>query len=255
MVESKTQNQEFGHHLKLETMHEQYGILVVVTQPSGSLESIGLTDYTEWFAEALAIDRKRISAINAIEEPLPSTVPHSGIIIGGSSHSIYESLPWMQRLQEFIRAMAEQEKPMLGVCFGHQAIAMAFGGTVEKGVHGRELGATEIELTPEGRQDRLFEDLPARLTIATSHADALTALPHTGNVTVLANNKTYPYQALAVGNNIRTIQPHPEITCDILTTLAQARKDTLIQEGFVKDDAAFETFILSCEYLVSLLRG
>lgn len=81
------------------------------------------------------------------------TEPESGIIIGGSSHAVYEKLPWMARLQEFIKAMVYQQKPTLGVCFGHQIVAAALGGTVEKGAEGREFGPTQVMLTPEGQAD------------------------------------------------------------------------------------------------------
>lgn len=226
-----------------ESIRDRHGILVVVTQPRDSFEKMGLTEYSQWFADALGISKDRIQTINATDEPLPDTIPQSGVIIGGSTHSVYENLPWIQRLKEFIRAMTEQQKPMLGVCFGHQAIVEALGGKVDKGEKGREFGTTEILLTGDGKNDPLFRGLPAKLKLATSHSDAAKALPQTQDVRTLANNQMYPYQSLSIGENVRTLQPHPEITCDILTTIAHVRKDALIKEGFIQNNSAFESLI------------
>lgn len=243
---SKETNAINGHESpttqRVESIKDRHGILVLVTEPRGSLEQIGLTEYSQWFADALKVNKNRIKALNVIDEPLPNTIPHSGVIIGGSTHSVYENLPWIQRLKEFIRAMAEQNKPMLGVCFGHQAIVEALGGKVEKGRKGREFGTTEIDLTEDGKKDPLFLDLPSPIRLATSHADVVTRLPDRQDLKTLANNRLYPYQALAIRDNIRTIQPHPEITCNILEALAISRKDVLIKEGFLQDDSVFESF-------------
>lgn len=171
------------------------------------------------FVEALRISSDRLKTINGIIEELPLTVPESGIIIGGSNHSVYEELPWMARLQEFIRSMAEQQKPILGVCFGHQIVAAALGGTVEKGSKGPEFGAIQVMLTQEGQNDPLYRGLPSTLTVAMTHGDVVTKLsPDTG--TVLATNSTYHNQSLAFGSNIRTTQFHPEMTGGTLAAIA-----------------------------------
>lgn len=215
-------------------------ILVVVTMPKEAFLQLGLPSYESWFAQAMGLPDNRVNVVSAIDEPLPTTIPESGIVIGGSSHSVYEDIPWIRDLEEFIRSADRQKKPLLGVCFGHQAIAQALGGRVEKGEMGREFGTAEMKLTPEGRRDKLFDGMPESFTLATSHSDVVTQAPEGADTRTLANGTLYPNQSFAVGDHIRTIQPHPEITCDVLSALARSRKDIFTNEGFVQGDKGFE---------------
>lgn len=223
---------------------DRHAILVLITEPRGNLSRLGLEDdYSVWFARGLGIPENRIRSVNVVDQDLPATIEESGIIIGGSSYSAYEDLPWIRRLKEFIRQVAQQDIPTLGICFGHQTIAEALGGKVEKGSKGREFGSTYINLTQKGAQDPLFEGLPQTLQLATSHADTVTKLPPREDLIIMANNDTYPNQSLAIGKNIRTLQPHPEITREVLTVLAHARETTLINEGFVQGPNGFGEFV------------
>lgn len=199
---------------------DRFGILVINLEPENNLREQGLAPYTKWFANALGMSPDRFRTVNAIDEGLPLTVPESGIIIGGSSFGVYDQLPWMQRLQEFIRAMADQQKPTLGVCFGHQIVAAALGGTVERGSKGREFGPTQVILTPEGQADPLYRGLPSTLRVAMTHGDVVIRIPQDAAI-VLAENPTYSNQSLAFGTNVRTTQFHPEMTGGILASIAR----------------------------------
>ena len=55
-----------------------------------------------------------------------------GYIITGSKVSTYDNLPWIRELENFIQLLHEKRKSLIGVCFGHQLIAQALGGKVEK---------------------------------------------------------------------------------------------------------------------------
>ena len=55
-----------------------------------------------------------------------------GWLITGSRHGVYEDLPWMRTLKDFLRQAAARRVPVVGICFGHQILAEAMGGRVEK---------------------------------------------------------------------------------------------------------------------------
>ena len=62
-----------------------------------------------------------------------------GWLITGSRHGAYEDHPWIPPLEEFIRDAYAAQVPLVGICFGHQIIAQAMGGKVEK-YQGRLVG-------------------------------------------------------------------------------------------------------------------
>ncbi|MEK9130237.1 MAG: gamma-glutamyl-gamma-aminobutyrate hydrolase family protein [Patescibacteria group bacterium] len=190
---------------------------------------------SKWFEKGLGWDntenRERLQTVNAISEihNYPEMGEISGIIIGGSPHMVGEDEEWMKTLQEYIRIAANKNIPLLGVCFGHQMIAKAFGGKVEKTPQ-REFGTVQIDLTDEGAKDELFRDLPTRLDVLMSHSDSVSEID-TETIKSLALNKHNINQVIKVGDNVRGIQFHPELTKEILEAVAIIRAEVIKNEG------------------------
>ncbi len=69
--------------------------------------------------------------------------------------------PWLRAEKELVQALLERGTPMLGVCFGSQLLADAREAVVRPAER-PEIGWTEIELTPEGRDDPVLGFLPER---------------------------------------------------------------------------------------------
>ncbi len=134
----------------------------------------------------------------------------AGVVITGSAFSTYEDLEWIAPAEEYLRRLAAQGVPLYGVCFGHQLLAQAFGGKVERCPHGWELGTSRVDLTELGRKDPLFEALPPTLSVQQSHADVVTVLPE--GAEVLAGNAHWGVQAFRLGDRIWGTQFHPEFT-------------------------------------------
>ena len=67
-------------------------------------------------------------------------------LVTGSPCSVYDSDPWIAALADFVRRCAERQKKLLGICFGHQLIAQALGGQVEKSKAGWLLGLHQFDL-------------------------------------------------------------------------------------------------------------
>jgi GMP synthase (glutamine-hydrolysing) len=119
--------------------------------------------------------------------------------------------------------------PVLGVCFGHQLLGYTFGGRVVRNPLGWEIGSFDVTLSDEGRGDPLFADVPQTLRVNLVHQD-MVEVPPTSGLRVLAANAKTPIQALAVGDHVRGVQFHPEITGTILRGYIDARRALLADQ-------------------------
>jgi len=106
-------------------------------------------------------------------EPLPSPEAFDGYLITGSRAGAYEDHPWIAPLEDFLRKARTARVPVAGVCFGHQIMAQAFGGTVRKSDGGWVIGRHEHSLSEDG--DELFG--PSPMPALSFHQDQIVALP------------------------------------------------------------------------------
>jgi GMP synthase-like glutamine amidotransferase len=140
-------------------------------------------------------------------------------ITTGSKASAYEESVWIGQLIEFVRQLDKQQKKLIGICFGHQIIALARGGKVEKSDNGWGIGiaGNRIIAHPEWMSDE-----PAEINILVSHQDQITELPD--NTILIAENDFCPFFIVQWGNHFLSIQGHPEWNTDYSRTLINDRK-------------------------------
>jgi GMP synthase (glutamine-hydrolysing) len=163
-------------------------------------------DMSDWFASSLSPQAESL-VVDAEPGGLPDAGGFDGVLVTGSLKSVTQPEPWMESLGAWLLKTA-RSRPVLGVCFGHQLLARALGGRVERHPSGPEVGTTEVELTEAGQRDPLFAGLPARFAAQESHEDHVPELPP-GSV-LLARSAHAPVQAFAHGPRIRAVQFHPE---------------------------------------------
>lgn len=137
-----------------------------------------------------------------------------GWIITGSKHGVYEDHDWLAPLEVFIRGAFEAERPVVGICFGHQIVAKAMGGKVEKSEEGWIVGLTTYEM-----QDG------SRFTAYAWHQDQVITPPPGADVIVRAEKCrfagfSYPGKAL-------TLQSHPEFTGKYFVGLLEDKSEFL----------------------------
>jgi GMP synthase (glutamine-hydrolysing) len=139
-----------------------------------------------------------------------------GVVVTGSKSSVYWDDGWIPPLVDYVAAAHDDGVPVLGVCFGHQVLAEALGGTVED-MGAFELGYREIEQTTD--DDPLFEGVPGTFTTFTTHGDTVTELPP--GATLLAEND-YGVHAFRVGQSVG-VQFHPEYDNDTAERIAREK--------------------------------
>ncbi len=139
-------------------------------------------------------------------------------VITGSPASVYDDLPWIPPLLDFIRAARGRAK-LVGICFGHQAMAKAFGGEVTRSPKGWGIGLHRYEIIepPPGMRE------PIGLAIPASHQDQVVSLPPGARVT--AASAFTPYAGLAYDDDTVSVQAHPEFTPAFAAALIERLRD------------------------------
>ncbi len=192
------------------------GILETGRPPAELVERWGT--YVDMVRTMLGTERSyRSYDVQAGELPAnPSEC--TAYVITGSSAGVYDDLPWIAPLLDFIRAARGRAK-LVGICFGHQAMAKAFGGEVEKSPKGWGLGMHRYELIepPPGMVE------PLGLAIPAFHQDQVVTLPP--GTRVLASSDFTPFAAIGYDDDTVSVQGHPEFTPAFSAALIQARRD------------------------------
>jgi len=194
-----------------------------------------LGDFEDWIIRALGSSNAVITVVNIMAgEALPSVDTISGVIITGSPAMVTDKAAWMQRLVIWIPQVLERNIPLLGICFGHQLLAEAMGGHADYHPKGREIGTVSIQLTPEGKQDRLLGALPDDFLAHTTHAQTVTKLPP--NALRLAENSFEIHHAFRLGDSAWGMQFHPEFSADIMSAYVNEQSASLLKEGHNVDE-------------------
>ena len=166
-------------------------------------------------ARCAGIPYKDVKVVSVYENIKPVLMDDvSSIIITGSPFMVTDCEPWSVATSQWIKAIAQKNIPILGICYGHQLLAQTFGGSVGYHKLGEEKGEIEIELTEEGKKDPLLGVLPSKFLAYASHSQTVIRLPK--NAIVLAKNNFEPYHAVLYGKKIWGIQFHPECTDNFL---------------------------------------
>jgi GMP synthase (glutamine-hydrolysing) len=117
-------------------------------------------------------------------------------------------------------------RPVLGICFGHQLIAQALGGEVQRNPRGREIGTVRVQRVAD---DPIFVGLPRAFDVHATHVDAVVELPP--GAEVLATTSLDDVAAFRVGPWVKAVQFHPELDADVMRGYLRARAHLVREEG------------------------
>ncbi|MGR3758965.1 type 1 glutamine amidotransferase [Roseobacteraceae bacterium NS-SX3] len=192
------------------------GILQTGHAPEELIGTAG--DYDAMFRDLLAGHGFSFDTYAVVDNIFPKGPEAADAwLITGSKHGAYEDHAWIPPLEELIRQIHTRKQPLAGICFGHQIIAQALGGKVEKFAGGWAVGPVTYE--QDGRP----------LTLNAWHQDQVTRRPE--GARVLAGNAFCENGILAYGDHIWTVQPHPEFSSAFVAGLIEKRG-----RGVVPDD-------------------
>ncbi|MEO0424811.1 MAG: GMP synthase [Pseudomonadota bacterium] len=143
-------------------------------------------------------------------------------LITGSKFSAYDDLPWIKQLIAFVQELHAARKKLVGICFGHQLVAIALGGAVEKSERGWGVGihsATFTSLPP------WHDGGEAQFRILVSHQDQVVSLGD--GMEVLAGSDFCPVAVTQVDEHILTFQGHPEFETGYSRALIELRGESV----------------------------
>jgi GMP synthase-like glutamine amidotransferase len=176
-------------------------------------------DYPTMFAHLLGDDFE-IEAFDVQAGELPDPGNHDAVLITGSPAGVYDDFPWIEPLMDFIRTAKDSK--MVGVCFGHQVMAEALGGHVEKSDKGWGAGLHHYAVVhPE-----FWTDEARQIAIPASHQDQVVDQPP--NTEIVAASDFTPYAALAwIDRPAISFQFHPEFSPEFAKALIEKRYDVV----------------------------
>lgn len=194
------------------------GILQTGSPPPPLQESFG--SYSEMVRELLG-PQHEFKTFDARSGELPARADScDAYVITGSASGVYDGDEWIGKLKEFVRG-ASGRSAMVGICFGHQLMAEAFGGQVIKSPRGWGIG-----LHRYGLNDRAaWMDDARSIAVPASHQDQVVRLP--ADARVLGGSDFTPYGIVEYPQRrAMSLQSHPEFSPDYAAALIELRRSS-----------------------------
>jgi GMP synthase-like glutamine amidotransferase len=190
-------------------------ILETGTPPGPLEERFGR--YPAMFEDLLGM---KATSYVAAAGALPADVGrHGAYLVTGSPAGVYDDLPWIAPLKTFLRA-AHKRARLVGICFGHQVMAEALGGRVEKSARGWGVG---LQSYPIVRHEPWMDNVPL-VSVPASHQDQVVEQPP--GAEVIASSVFTPYAGLAWSDGPSiSFQFHPEFDPAFAKALIAERYD------------------------------
>ena len=205
------------------------GILLVGRASEDLVDEYGT--YAEMLIALINTEEQvfEFKTFNILDDEFPKDhLECDGWIVTGSPHGVYEDHSWIPTVSQLINNVYEANLPIFGVCFGHQLIAQALGGHVEKSEKGWGLGLHTYQVN---NKPDYMSNLSEKVTLNICHQDQVLRPPQ--GATVYAKSEFCENAGFYIKDKVLTMQAHPEFLVDFTKALLTARRNVTIPKEFV----------------------
>ncbi|WP_262695590.1 type 1 glutamine amidotransferase [Kordiimonas aquimaris] len=200
-------------------------IKVAILQTGRAIES-ALAEHGDYDEMCKTLFKKapdEIDTFRVLDNHFPDDIDAYDLyIITGSKHGVYEPHKWILPLENLIREAFHRNKKLIGICFGHQIMAQALGGCVEKSDKGLGVGLMDYDVTSADGTVR-------PVSLYAWHQDQVVKAPDGSKV--IAKSDFCPIAGLQYGDQAISVQAHPEFTADYERDLLLARRGITVSKG------------------------
>lgn len=187
-------------------------------------------DFDDWISAGMNLDGQQVRVCQVDEgEKLPEIGGLAGAVISGSAAMVTDGDEWSENTAGWLRRAIPSGLPILGICYGHQLLAHAMGGTVAADPSGREIGTVEVKRIDSPEPDLLFDGMPPVFEAQATHEQSVIDLPD--GAVALAASPHPANHAFRIGDGAWGVQFHPEFDDEVMISYLSARAAALRQEG------------------------
>ena len=156
-------------------------------------------------------------------DTMPNINDYDGYLItGGSAPIVSKVIPETTNVLNFICALHQAKKPLVGICWGHQAICKALGGTVQLSDKGYGMGIKQTQVI---KTYDWMEQTADTVGLYSMHQCQVTIPPPEGELYLTSD--FCPYAGFTIGKHIMTMQQHPDYNIPLSIAMIHRRRDRL----------------------------
>jgi GMP synthase (glutamine-hydrolysing) len=175
------------------------------------------------------------------ESDVPATFDVDAAVVTGSRASVYWDEEWIEPTERWVAEAVDRGVPFLGVCYGHQLLADALGGTVEP-MDEYEIGYRTVEQSGGGL---LLDGVDEEFTVFTTHSDRVTELPPGAERTATNDYGIHGFRR----DHVFAVQFHPEYDLETAQEVTRGKEEQLPEERMEAVLAGItpENYAAACE--------
>ena len=164
-------------------------------------------------------------------DAIPALTSYDAVLVMGGDMGAYDDdrAPWLPALKALVRDAVATGTPTLGICLGHQVMAVALGGEVVKNPRGQTVGLQPVGWSEDAADDAVFGVRTGDEVAIHWNNDVVTRLPD--GAVVLARSPGGEVQVVRFAPRAWGIQAHPEVDADIVRHWAVTERDEHVSLG------------------------